>query len=244
MPNKYLLQCQKYIREHKRPLFDFHMHTSWTDGAQSPEEMYDQAVFQGLRYILFSEHARQSSVSWFFNFAKTIRSLPKSPCIAMLGVESKILDFDGNLDITKSIVEMCDIVVASVHRFPGETGRIEGHGNINIKDVSEIEFQLSWAALENPDVDVLGHPFGMTYRRFQQIPDKNKIRALIKKASQSNKAFEINARYHPEPKQLIKMCLKEGTIISLSSDAHNVQDVGRICRILAGEEKPWNPYEF
>ena len=42
----------------------------------------------------------------------------------LVGTEVKIKDFDGNLDINKSIRKKCDLVMASVHRFPGEKGNI------------------------------------------------------------------------------------------------------------------------
>ena len=85
----YLQQVQNISRD-CIPKCDFNMHTTWTDGKHSSTEMYDNAVKAGLEYILFSEHARKTSGDWFLDFATEIRSLPDSPCKALVGVEAKV----------------------------------------------------------------------------------------------------------------------------------------------------------
>ena len=224
------------------PRIDFHIHTTWTDGANSAREMYESAVSYGLERILFSEHARKTSEEWFHRFASEIRALPKSGCEAFVGVETKVVDLDGNLDCTPNIISDCDYVVASVHRFPGERGKVTGIGNISQKEALDLEFRLACLILENKDVDILGHPFGMCYRRFHVRPDEDRIRFLIEKAAKVKVAFEINSYYHPNPWELINWCKEEGAIFSLGSNAHNSNDVGRITRVLEGKEV-CNPLE-
>jgi putative hydrolase len=224
------------------PRIDFHIHTTWTDGANSAREMYESAVSYGLERILFSEHARKTSEEWFHRFASEIRALPKGGCEAFVGVETKVVDLDGNLDCTPNIISDCDYVVASVHRFPGERGKVTGIGNISQKEALDLEFRLACLILENKDVDILGHPFGMCYRRFHVRPDEDRIRFLIEKAAKVKVAFEINSYYHPNPWELINWCKEEGAIFSLGSNAHNSNDVGRITRVLEGKEV-CNPLE-
>ena len=106
------------------PRVDFHMHTTWTDGHDNAVAMHEAAIKCGLKSILFSEHARRTSEGWFFDFAAEIRNLQSDQCRALVGVEAKILNFDGALDTTDSIAGTCDLVMASVHRFPDEQGHM------------------------------------------------------------------------------------------------------------------------
>jgi putative hydrolase len=239
----HLFNYQKISNQHV-PRIDFHIHTTWTDGAHSAREMYERAVSCRLEKVLFSEHARKTSENWFHKFASEIRALPKNGCEAIVGVETKIIDFDGNLDCTTNIVSDCDYVIASVHRFPGEMGKIKDVRNVSQKEAVDIEFKLACLILENDDVDILGHPFGICYRRFHVKPDEERIRFLIEKAAKANVAFEINSYYHPNPWELINWCKEAGTIFSLGSNAHNSNDVGKIIRVLEGKEVSCNPSEF
>ncbi|MBT3585656.1 MAG: hypothetical protein HN509_12190 [Halobacteriovoraceae bacterium] len=221
------------------PLWDLHMHTTWTDGAQSAKEMHQAAIRSGLNYILFSEHARKSSGDWFPKFAQEVRFLEQDICKAFVGLETKVSDFKGSLDTTPEILSECDLVMASVHRFPGEEGVVKGFGETDPSESIKIETDLSLAVLENSDCDILGHPLGMSLRRFGQKPTIEDFRVIVKKAAKTGVAFEINSHYHPDPWMLIELCQEEGANISLGSNAHNVSEVGSINRILKGEEKAW-----
>jgi histidinol phosphatase-like PHP family hydrolase len=217
------------------PSIDFHLHTNWTDGEDSITVVYQAAVDAGLNTILFSEHGRRTSVDWFPDFAEKIRDLPMEPCRALVGVESKIEDREGNLDVADEMVNAADLVMASVHRFPGLDGTPIPFEEMDTNDVVELEFQLSWAALSNPVIDILGHPFGMSLRRFGVEPPEDKLRALMERSATFGVMFEINSYYHPDPWRLIKMCREAGTDISLGSNAHAAKDVGNIVRTLKGK---------
>lgn len=220
------------------PAIDFHLHTDWTDGEDSIAAVHQAAVDAGLDTILFSEHGRKTSVDWFPDFAAKIRELPVKPCRALVGVESKIEDRDGNIDVADEMVDAADLVMASVHRFPGPDGAPVPFEKMDPNDVVEFEFQLSWAALSNPVIDILGHPFGMSLHRFGVEPPEDKLRALMERSAAFGVMFEINSYYHPDPWRLIIMCREAGTDISLGSNAHSTKHVGDIVRTLKGKTAP------
>ena len=229
------------IHRDRVPGADFHMHTTWTDGTTGVQAMHAQAVSAGLTDILFSEHARKTSEDWFSRFAEEVRALPKDRCKAWVGVETKAEDWSGKLDCTDAILSQCDLVMASVHRFPGEKGVVQGFGDVRREEAVELEYKLASAILDNPQVDILGHPFGMCYRRYQATPPDDRMRALIRKAAKNRIAFEVNCHYHPEPWVLIDWCLEEKALFSLGSNAHAPEEVGRITRVLKGKELSWTP---
>jgi histidinol phosphatase-like PHP family hydrolase len=216
------------------PRYDFHMHTSWTDGENSVVEMHNAAIEAGMSAILFSEHSRKTSATWFTKFANEVRSLSGGHCNAFVGAEIKVLDFEGNLDTTFEILDCVDLVMGVVHRFPGEEGDIHGTKPYSPEVAVDMEFHLASAILDNPAVDILGHPFGMSFRRFDASPPDELIKALIEKAAKNNIAFEINTQYHPEPWKIIRWCQEADARISLGSNAHSIHDVGKVVRILEG----------
>ena len=224
------------ITKENIPKIDYHMHTVWTDGENTSLEMYNRAIQEGLNSILFSEHARKTSADWFLKFSDEIRSLPKSSCQALVGVETKVVDFDGAIDSVDQILEVCDLVMASVHRFPGEKDMKKMCSDIDKKEALKIELDLSLAVLENKKVDILGHPFGMSIRRFNIQPTEDDFKQIIKKAAETGIAIEVNSHYHDNPWEIINWCKEFGALISLGSNAHNVNKVGHINRILKGEE--------
>jgi putative hydrolase len=226
--------CQSISLQHI-PAVDGHMHTSWTDGQHTAEEMHAAAVKAGLKYILFSEHARKTSGDWFYKFAAEVRALPKDKCCSFVGVETKIDDFDGSLDISDEIRANCDLVMGSVHRFPSEREKHKLDAReFAIDEAIDMEFRLSVAAIRTRKIDILGHPFGMTYRRFRATPPFSLIEALAVECANHRVAFEINARYHDSPWDLVKLCKKHGTLIALGSNAHMTSEVGAITAKLKG----------
>jgi histidinol phosphatase-like PHP family hydrolase len=217
------------------PRVDCHLHTSWTDGASSVVEVYAAAVASRLNTILFSEHSRKSSTDWFGKFADEVRRLPTSPCRAYVGTEVKVETRAGDIDTTPAISDYCDFIMASVHRLIDSNDVTIQFADTNPEEVVDIEYKLTWAVLQNPQVDILGHMFGMSYRRFNLIPQDDKIRAIIARAASYDVAVEVNSYYHPNALQLIRWCQELDAKISFGSNAHVLAEVGAISRQLEKE---------
>ncbi len=215
------------------PCVDYHMHTDWTDGADTIAVMHEAAEEAGLQEILFSEHARESSADWFPGFAGAVRERDHSKCRALVGVEVKVREFDGSLDLSETVAKECTMIMASVHRFPGETGQIKGTtGGLTGQEAIDIEYRLSCAAIENPQTTILGHPFGMSISRFGVIPPEWLFRDLIRCCRDHGVGFELNSRYHADTPTLLKWCQEEDGLISLGSNAHAANEVADIIRSL------------
>ena len=219
----------------KLPRIDSHLHTSWTDGESSVVEVYNSAIENNLTSVLYSEHSRKTSTDWFSKFAEEVRLLPTERCKAYVGTEVKVETIDGEIDTVPAISDLCDFVMASVHRFIDSNGKTMQFDETNPDEAVEIEFKLSWAALENPNVDILGHMFGMSYRRFKQVPPDDMIRELIARAAQYRVAIEINSHYHPDPLKFLQWCQEYDALVTFGSNAHTLNEVGEIVRLLERE---------
>jgi putative hydrolase len=217
------------------PKVDCHLHTSWTDGEASVADVYKAAVASGLDAVLFSEHSRKSSANWFNQFAEEVRALPTSPCRAYVGTEVKVETRAGDIDTASAISDHCDFIMASVHRLIDSNDITIQFADTNPEEVIDLEYALSWTVLANPQVDILGHMFGMSYRRFNMTPPNEKIRALIARAAEYGVVVEVNSYYHPNALQMIRWCQEFDAKISFGSNAHALTDVGAIGRQLARE---------
>lgn len=217
------------------PKVDCHLHTSWTDGADTVGAVYRAAQENGLTTILYSEHSRKTSTDWFHKFAAEVRALPTSPCRAYVGTEVKVETCAGDIDTIPAIRDHCDFIMASVHRFIDANDVTIQFADTDPAQAVDLEYALTWAVLENPQVDILGHMFGMSYRRFTQTPSDEKIRDLIARAAQFGVAVEVNSHYHPDALKMLKWCQEFDARIAFGSNAHELNAVGAIVRQLQRE---------
>ncbi len=211
-----------------------HLQTSRIDGKRTFAEVYARAVEFGLGAVLYSEHCLRTSTDWFPAFAAEVRVLPLEPCRAFVGTEVKVEFQNGDIDTVPAKTELCDYGMASVHRFPDTNGEAIPFSAVNTAEVVDREFALSWAALANPQLDIPGHMFEISYLRFYVVPSDDQIQALIERAAATSVAVEINTYYHPTPVQMIRWCQEFDALITLGPNAHELDNIGDNVRVLDG----------
>ncbi len=214
---------------------DKHMHTTWGDGEGTLEAIVKKAQEMSLRQIAFTEHIREDS-TYFQEYFQEIKRIQSASSIELLvGFEAKIKNFSGDIDVSKEVMEKADIKIASVHRFP--IGRkLLSPKSFSSEICQEIELELSLAALQRPDFNVLGHPGGMSLRTFKEFSIKF-FEEIILACVKSDVAFDLNSSYHlPVLKDLKKLLQQYNPYVSLGSDAHKIADVGNWTNIWTMEE--------
>ena len=178
------------------------MHTNWTDGRNSVNEMIIAAMSAGLEWIMFSEHNRSDSRYSYKSFIEEIeQSAKKNPGIILIkGAECKIKNFEGEIDISLEAKSLSDMITGVVHRFPGEKSidkyPYSSYTQSQKEEAFEIEKRLTLNGIKTGEFKVLGHPFGMTIKRFGYLPDLRFFKEIILACNESNIIFEVNLRYH------------------------------------------------
>src|SRR3972149_1509428 len=131
---------------------DLQMHTRWSDGSDSAEEMARAAKERGYEYIAITDHSQSLkfvggvTIEELRDHAKLVKQVADKVGIAILmGTECEVHP-DGALDYPDEVLKELDIVLAAVHtRFR----------------MSEAEMTKRMIkAMENPHVDVVAHPTG------------------------------------------------------------------------------------
>lgn len=200
---------------------DLHSHTTASDGRASIEAMARAAHAAGLEYLAITDHSRSLTM---VNGLDEARALAHAAAIReasrrvggitlLAGIECEILA-DGRLDLSDDCLAQLDIVIASVH-----------------SGLTQDETQMTeriLRALENPSVDVLGHPTGRLILKRQ--PSAVKIEKVIDAAARLGVALEING--NPERLDLsdvhARLARERGAQIVVTSDAHSEADFGRL----------------
>ncbi|MCL6551563.1 MAG: DNA polymerase/3'-5' exonuclease PolX [Firmicutes bacterium] len=193
---------------------DLHVHTRWSDGAETAEVMAQAAKALGYDYVCITDHSQSLKFvggvppDELRRHAAEVRRLSDRLGIAVLiGTECDILA-DGRLDYDDDVLAELDVVVASVHSrltMPREqmTRRIV-------------------RALETGRVHVLGHPTGRLLG--QRDPYDVDLEAVVAAAVRTGTALEINAA--PERLDLndvhVRMARERGARFVISTDAHQV----------------------
>ena len=214
-------------------LGDSHLHTNWTDGENNINEMADIASNLGLEWIMFSEHNRQKSDYSYKSFSQEIvkKSSFYKDLTLIKGAECKIKNYKGDLDISEEALEFSDIITGVVHRFPGEKGNILKSPKNRYTDSQkikalEIERELMLAGIASRKFSVLGHPYGMTIKRFDLLPDINYFKELMIACNNNNVIFELNLRYHSKIlNNLVEMLKRYKVSWTIGSNSHSCKEL-------------------
>jgi putative hydrolase len=211
---------------------DLHVHSNFSHGQGSIQEIANVAILKKLDYVAITEHVRLQS-PWFDSFLSEIETVKKKTAVKLLsGIESKVLDFSGTLDATDKMIKSVDLVVASVHRLPSihDMGGELTAEKLNMDDAQVVDCYLRALSgiASNPTVDIVGHPFHLLKALGIKKLDKDSKVKLAELFSVSNKIVEINSSYKVPDLEFVKICLKERVKFSIGSDAHRLKEVGNV----------------
>ncbi|MEM8619436.1 MAG: PHP domain-containing protein [Actinomycetota bacterium] len=196
---------------------DCHLHSTWSDGGAPIEAMAATAIALGHEYMVLTDHSARLTVAHGLDEERLDRQLDDLAAInadiaaaghdfeILSGMEVDILE-DGALDLSDSMLERLDVVVASVH------------SKLRMERKEMTERMLT--AIASPHVDILGHCTGrMIGKRPPSTFDADYVFAAC---AQYGTAVEINCR--PErldpPRELIDLAIEYGCWFSIDSDAH------------------------
>ena len=210
------------------------VHTNWTDGDDSIENMYSAGIQNELDILVFSEHTSVDSVDWYKEFVLQVRNLQKSPTKVFVGTEVRISDTKGSIAIANEVRSEADVILASVHRFPDHEGNpIEFTNMPENTDVLTMELNMMQEAIKGKGAHVIAHPFGMSLRRFGLSPSDEQWDTLIKSSIEYDVALEFNSKYHRNDFSILDRYIKSNCLITFGSDAHRITEVAECANQVA-----------
>jgi DNA polymerase (family 10) len=212
---------------------DLHMHTKWSDGGNTPEEMIQAAIRQGYGYVAITDHSKSEHIANGMEekrLAKYIVEINKlknkytNKIHVLCGSEVNIMS-DGSLDYAKKILNQLDWVIGSVHS--------------GFKSPKDIMTKRIITAIESKSLNILAHPTGrLIGTRDPYAVDMDKV---IQAAKENNVALEINS--YPARLDLkdthIRMAVEAGAKLCIGTDAHHENNLPRINFGIAQARRGW-----
>jgi len=196
----------------------FHIHTTYSDGKSSIEQVCEQLIKSGFMYAGISDHSKTASYAggmknedleqYFKEIDKL--NLKFSGFKIFKGIESDIL-LDGSLDYSDKILSGFDFIIAAIH------------SSFNLSEEQMTERIIK--AIENRFTTMIAHPTG----RLLLARDAYKVDIIrvINAAAENNVDIELNA----SPFRLdldwrmCKYAKEKGVKIFINPDAHNLKDL-------------------
>jgi len=211
---------------------DVHMHTVETDGKCTIEEMALAARDRGYKYMAITDHSKNLAFANGLDdtraeaHIKKIRAASKAidGITIFAGIEVDIL-VDGSLDLSDSVLEQMDIVIASVHSHFSQ-------------DRDTMTARLL-KTISNPNVSVIGHPTGRQLLRRDAYPFD--LDAVLKAAKKNRVAMELNS--YPDRLDLSDVHLRAakqlGVKIVINTDSHHTSHMEKIRYGVTQARRAW-----
>lgn len=211
---------------------DLHMHTTWSDGAFSIEEMVEACRAMGYKYMAITDHSQYLKVAngltpeRLRQQKEEIKRLNEryNDIIILSGVEMDILP-DGTLDYDNELLAEMDIVIASIHSA--------------FSQPKEKIMERLKVAMNNPHVDIIAHPTGRKIGKREGY--EVDMDMLIELAKETNTALELNAnpnRLDLAP-EYIQKAQDAGVKIVINTDAHKIDTLSHMSIGISAARKGW-----
>ena len=203
-----------------KDILDVHTHTIMSGHAYNTMgEMINGAAQKGLEIFGITEHAPKMPGSCKSLYFSNYRAVPRNQMgiQLMLGSELNIMDQNGRVDLSVLILSELDFNIASIHQ--------PCYGESKGK---EADTQALLKVMENPYVDIIGHPddarYPLDYEAVVTTAKEKKVLLEVNSSSLAEHSFRQGAKENYEI--MLRYCIQYEAPVIINSDAHVVSDVG------------------
>jgi len=211
---------------------DLHVHSKWSDGTSSIEEVARAAQKRGYQYVAICDHSKSLRIAHGLDESRLMKQMDEIDRLndrlkdlrILKGTEVDI-QMDGKLDFPDRVLEKLDWVVAGIHS--------------GFKQERQKMTQRILRALENPYVHILAHPSGRILG--ERDPYAVELEEVIEASERYGKALEINAYFERlDLDDLHCRKAKElGVRLAIGTDAHHIEQMWMISLGIAVAKRGW-----
>jgi len=211
---------------------DLHVHSKWSDGTSTIEEIARAAQKRGYQYVAICDHSKSLKITHGLDESRLMKQIEEIDRInekmkgfqILKGTEVDILS-DGKLDLSQKVLEKLDLVVAAVHS--------------GFKQDKERMTKRIIRAIEDPFVHVVAHPSGRLLGA--RDPYEVEIEQVMEAAKQHSKALEINAYFERLDLDDIhcRKAKEMGIRVAIGTDSHHLDQMWMITLGVAVARRGW-----
>jgi putative hydrolase len=215
---------------------DFHVHSTFSDGRSTLAENVATARARRLRTLCLVDHVRRDT-AWLPEFSAAVapyRDLPEMRVMA--GVEAKILDASGRLDLPPRL-DGIDVVLIADHQFPGDEGPVHpdrvraaiGDGSMTEAEAIERLCAATEKALNAVDrTSLLAHLFSLLPKMgLDEVMVPGALLSdLARRAANAGAMAEINEKWSCPAPRTVTALARAGVPLVAGSDSHHAGDIG------------------
>lgn len=213
---------------------DLHVHSKYSDGANTLEEILKAALDFGYEYIGIADHSKSLKVAnglseeevkkRNYEIDKINEKIGKKVLLKVMEVD--ILP-DGSLDYDEDILKDLDIVIAAIHsRF------------------NQDNTERLLRAIENKYVNIIAHPSGRIIN--QRPPYDVDWDKVFKAASENNVALEINSYFNRldlNDTLAYKAYKEYNCKFAINTDSHFIDQFWMVILGVGQARRAWLPKE-
>lgn len=215
---------------------DLHVHSRFSDGVHTLYQNVLVAESLGLKRLGCVDHVRQTT-RWVPDFVQAVRELSqRTPVQLLIGVEAKILNASGALDVPKNLDGVDRIYVAD-HQFPLQSGccapqiirELMTDGGMSKLEVFESLVGTIMRVMERYPGITIAHLFSILPKlrlSESQVPD-DLLAQLADCARRHGVVIEVDERWRCPSERTLRFFARRDVPIVASSDAHRREGIAR-----------------
>jgi putative hydrolase len=215
---------------------DNHVHSTFSDGKGTIAENVAAAEALGLQRLTCVDHVR-ADTAWAPAFVEAVREADRSTEIELrCGLEAKLLDTEGNLDIPPDLGG-ADYIYAADHQVPLASGPTHPRevkaalesGEISALEVLEAIITATANAVDRHENVVVAHFFSVLPKIGLAETDApaDLVAGLAEVVARNGARIEIDERWSCPAAATLAPFLELEVPILLSTDSHRPQTIGR-----------------
>ena len=211
---------------------DFHIHSKWSDGTSSIEEIARAAQKKSYQYVAICDHSKSLKIAHGLDESRLLKQIEEIDRLnekmkdfqILKGTEVDILS-DGRLDLSEKVLKKLDLVIAAIHS--------------GFKQEKEKMTKRIIRALESPFVHIVAHPSGRLLGA--RDPYEVEMDEVMEAAKNYGKALEINAYFERLDLNDIhcRKAKEMGIQVTMGTDAHHLDQMWMISLGVAVARRGW-----
>ncbi len=216
---------------------DMQVHSTFSDGADTVAANVAAAEAAGLTEMTCVDHVR-TGTDWLPEYVAEVERVRATTHVRLVcGIEAKLLDTTGRLDMPDELPDGIEVVYAADHQVAMDDGvhhpdavrEALERGEIEPADEFRCLIESTRRTLDRPQPVVIAHMFSIlpTLGLDEADAPLHRLEALADEAARTGQRIEVNERYRSPSARTLRPFIDRGVPLLVSTDSHRADTIGR-----------------